>query len=242
MSRDGIRVVLFDLDDTLFAHREAVEAGVAAYREVLGGEIVAAPAADEIARWNALEESQYHRYLAGDLSYLEQRRERSRRFVAPFGVVLSDAEAEAWFDAYRAHYENHWALHPDALACLRMLRERGTAIGLITNGDLAFQTSKIVAVGLTSHLEHVIASGEVGVAKPDPAIFELAAARFGVPVAAACYVGDRFRTDALGAAAAGMFGVWLDRHGVATADERAEASAAGVAVIRSLDELAGLLA
>ena len=33
----GIRVVLFDLDDTLFAHREAVEAGIAAHRAALGG-------------------------------------------------------------------------------------------------------------------------------------------------------------------------------------------------------------
>jgi len=234
-------VVLFDLDDTLFAHREAVEAGITAYRETLGGPIAAAPLAEEAARWTALEEEQYHRYLAGEFTYLEQRRERSRGFVAPFGVTLSDAEAEAWFEAYRAHYENHWTLHTDALACLDALRARRLQIGLITNGDLAFQTAKITAVGLTDHLDHVIASGEVGVAKPDPAIFELAAARFGVPIEEACYVGDRFRTDALGAAGAGMLGVWLDRHGTATPEELDEASVAGVPVIRSLAALPALL-
>ena len=36
---------------------------------------------------------------------------------------------------------------------------------------------------------------------------------------------------------AGLTGVWIDRLGVATADELAEAAAAGVRVIHSLDEL-----
>src|SRR3954470_21353597 len=100
----AVSVVLFDLDDTLFAHREAVEAGVAAYREVLGGDVAAAPHADEIARWNALEEEHYHRYLTGELPFLGQRRERARAFVAPFGSSLDDAQADAWFDSYLVHY------------------------------------------------------------------------------------------------------------------------------------------
>ncbi|CAN5349808.1 HAD family hydrolase [soil metagenome] len=238
----AISVVLFDLDDTLFAHREAVEAGVAAYRDLLGGDIAAAEHAVEIARWNALEEEHYHRYLTGELPFLGQRRERARAFMAPFGVTLDDAEADSWFNAYVLHYEQNWSLHADTMPCLAALQDRGLRIGLITNGDIVFQTAKIDAVGLTDHLDHVIASGEVGVAKPDPAIFELAAERFNVPVAGACYVGDRLRTDALGAVAAGMLGVWLDRRGIASAEERAEASVAGVPIIHSLSELPALLA
>jgi putative hydrolase of the HAD superfamily len=60
-------------------------------------------------------------------------------------------------------------------------------------------------------MTHVIASGDVGVAKPDARIFELAAAAFGVGVGACAYVGDRLRTDAAGADGAGMLGLWLDR-------------------------------
>ena len=60
--------------------------------------------------------------------------------------------------------------------------------------------------------------------------------------AQAAYIGDRLHTDAIGAARAGLLGVWLDRPGIATAEQRAEADAAGVPVIRSLEELPALLA
>ena len=236
-----IEAVLFDLDDTLFAHRESVEAGIHAHRAALGGALAAAAAASEIARWNALEEHHYHRYLARELDYLGQRRERARGFVAPYGIELDDTQAEAWFESYRVHYETSWRLHDDAVACLDALA--GRALGIITNGDLAFQTSKVRAVGLDARipLDALVASGEVGVAKPDPRIFELAAARLGVAPRAACYVGDRLHTDAIGAARAGLLGVWIDRPGTASPEQLAEAVASGVPVIRTLAELPALL-
>ena len=62
------------------------------------------------------------------------------------------------------------------------------------------------------------------------------------PVSGAAYVGDRLRTDAIGAARAGLIGVWVNRTG-ATPDavEAAEAEAAGVLEVHGLDELASLL-
>ncbi|AYF98289.1 HAD family hydrolase [Protaetiibacter intestinalis] len=238
----GIRAVLFDLDDTLFAHRESVEAGIHAHRSTLGGELAAADRASEYARWSALEEEHYHRYLAGELDYLGQRRARARGFVAPYGIELDDEAAEAWFEQYRAHYETSWRLHDDAAACLAAIAPR--TLGIITNGDLRFQTSKAVAVGLDAliPLEHLVASGEVGVAKPDARIFELAVAQLGTTASAACYVGDRLHTDAIGAARAGLLGVWIDRPAAATPEQLAEAAAEGVPVIRTLAELPALLA
>ena len=76
---------------------------------------------------------------------------------------------------------------------------------------------------------------------PDPRIFDLACEAFGVAPARALYVGDRLHTDAIGAAAAGLSGVWLDRGGAASATHYGEATAAGARVIRTLDELDGLL-
>jgi putative hydrolase of the HAD superfamily len=79
------------------------------------------------------------------------------------------------------------------------------------------------------------------VAKPDARIFELAARHLGVEPSQACYVGDRLHTDAIGAARAGLLGVWIDRPGLATDEQRAEAAHEGVAVIRGLAELPALL-
>lgn len=233
-------VVLFDLDDTLFAHRESVEQGIAAHRSTLGGALAAADRAAEFIRWNALEELHYHRYLTGELEFLQQRRERARGFVKPYGLQLDDDAADAWFDAYLVHYESTWMLHDDVLACLDALRP--ARFGIITNGSLDFQAAKIDGVGLAPWLDHVIASGEVGVAKPDAAIFAEACRVFEVAASDAVYVGDRLHTDAIGAAHAGLRGIWLDRHGLATAEQRAEAAAEGVPLIRSLDELPALLA
>ncbi|WBU36835.1 HAD family hydrolase [Homoserinibacter sp. YIM 151385] len=238
----GIRVVMLDLDDTLFDHRGSVREGIAAHRLTLGDAALQADGAADFARWNALEEEHYHRYLAGELDFLGQRRERARGFVAPYGLDLSrDEDADAWFDGYLVEYERTWALHGDALRCLGALREAGMRIGLITNGELTFQMAKVRAIELEAHLEHVVASGEVGVAKPDPRIFHLACAVFGVEPHEACYVGDRLRTDAIGAADAGLTGVWIDRPGVAAPEDLAAAAEAGAHVIRTLDELPPLL-
>ena len=241
VSEHRIRAVLFDLDDTLFAHRESVEAGIHTHRAALGGALAAAEAAAEFARWNALEEEHYHRYLAGEIDFLEQRRARARAFVAPYGIELDDGAAAAWFESYLAHYERTWRLHDDVRPCLAALAPR--ALGIITNGDLTFQSAKIIGIGLDGliPLDNVVASAEVGVAKPDARIFELAAERFGVEPAEACYVGDRLHTDAIGATRAGLLGVWIDRRGGATTEQLAEAADEGVPVIRGLAMLPPLL-
>lgn len=237
-------VVLFDLDDTLFAHREAVGLGVTAHRRTIGGPTADADDVAEIARWHALEEKHYHRYLGGELDFLGQRRARVRDFVASYCIALSDAAADRWYDDYYLEYKSAWSLHDDAIPCLRALRDTipGVRFGLITNGELEYQASKIDGVGLDQYIEHTIASGQLDFAKPDVRIFEHACSMFEVEPSAAVYVGDRLQTDAIGAASAGLTGVWLDREHTATRAELARATASGVSIISTLVELPPLLA
>lgn len=236
-------VVLFDLDDTLFAHVQAVGRAVSAHRAALGGTIAEADEAAELARWHALEEKHYHRYLGGELDFLGQRRARARDFVAPYGIELDDEAAESWYSDYSLEYERAWIVHDDALPCLDALQRGipGVRFGVVTNGELEQQARKVSAVGLDGYIDRVIASGELAFAKPDARIFEHACSVFGVAPASAAYVGDRLYTDAIGAANAGLTGVWLDRGGSATAEDLAAAAASGVAVIRTLAELPPLL-
>jgi len=239
-----IRVVLFDLDDTLFAHRAAVESGILAYAEAPGAPYGALKADEVVTIWHDLEEEHYHSYLAGDLDFEGQRRARARDFAARHGVTLSDEQASAWFADYFEHYVAAWSLHDDAIRALDALERRlpGVRFGLITNGDLAFQRRKVEAVGLDARIEHLIASGEVGIPKPDARIFRVACEAFAVLPEEAAYVGDRLRTDAIGSARAGLTGVWLNRHdAVASPDDERDALDAGVRIIRSLDELPTLL-
>jgi len=231
-----ISVVLFDLDDTLFAHRKAVEDGVIAHLRASGGRGDVA----EAVRWSELEELHYSRYLAGELDYLGQRRARARDFMEPYGVPFAtDTDAETWFEDYLHSYRAAWTLHEDALPMLSSLG--AYQLGIITNGVTHFQQPKLDRLGLTQYMSHVITSGDFGAVKPDPSIFLHTVSLFGVLPGDAVYVGDRLHTDALGAVAAGLRGVWLDRSHTATAAEMAEADSAGVRVIHSLDELAPLL-
>ena len=237
-------VVLFDLDDTLFAHRLAVATGVTAHRRASGGALASADDAAEIARWNELEELHYHRYLAGEIDFLDQRRHRVRAFVEPFGLDLaSDSAADAWFGAYLVEYERAWTLHDDVLPCLNAIEEQHPDVrwGIVTNAELPFQTAKLTAIGLLDRMEHIVASGEVGATKPDPRIFDYAVGLYGVTAADAVYVGDRLHTDAIGAASAGLRGIWLNRAGTMTDADAAAVAESGVTVIGSLADLPALL-
>lgn len=156
---------------------------------------------------------------------------------------MSPAAAENWYNEYSIEYQNAWALHDDALPCLDGLRRAIPSVrfGVITNGELKYQSPKVDAVGLRPYVEHLICSGELGIAKPDARIFQHACELFRLEPSAAVYIGDRLHTDAIGAAHAGLAGVWLDRNGSATAEDLAAAAASGVSVIRSLGALPALL-
>lgn len=67
----------------------------------------------------------------------------------------------------------------------------------------------LAAEGLLPLFGAVADSGRVGVEKPEPAIFEWALARLGVPASEAWMVGDSLKRDMAGAERLGMGHVWL---------------------------------
>lgn len=237
-------VILFDLDDTLFDHQRAVSLGVTATRHATGGVVAAADDEAEIRRWHHLEELHYSRYLHGELDLQAQRRLRVQEFLLPHGLELGDADADAWYADYLLHYNGSWELHDDALQCLDELEALlpGVRFGIITNAELNYQQPKLDRLGLSQRMDHVIASGEVGVPKPDARIFRHACDLFGADPSTAVYIGDRLQTDARGAVDAGLTGVWVDRGVVVPEPEDlADALASGVLRVSNLAELPALL-
>ncbi|MBG6239484.1 putative hydrolase of the HAD superfamily [Mycetocola sp. CAN_C7] len=240
-------LALFDLDDTLLDHRGAVSRGILDHVDGLP-ELRVADREASVALWHELEDRHYHRYLSGEVSFAVQRRRRAQDFAAAHGLTLADIEADAWFDSYFESYRDSWQLFDDALPCLDRLAAAGWRLGIITNGEQDYQRVKLERTGLLDRFEHVVASGAVGVAKPDPRIFAHACELFDVAPGDAFYVGDRLLTDAVGAVSAGLEGVWLNRfgddvvvgavgHGASDADPIALARDAGVRTIATLAEL-----
>jgi putative hydrolase of the HAD superfamily len=236
-ARPAFSAIMFDIDDTLFAHHSSVLAGLTSFRARLGPPFDEGDDRATAELWERLADKHYRRYLSGELTHIEQRRARARDFVAQFGQHLDDAAADAWYDVYLAEYTKAWMLHGDTLACLNALASTGIRLGIIANGDLAFQNDKLARLGLDPLFEHVVTSGELGYAKPDARIFKHACQQFRVEPAQTAYVGHRLRTDAIGASGAGLTGVWLDRAGVATVTDIMAARATGVPIIRTLSEL-----
>ena len=66
------------------------------------------------------------------------------------------------------------------------------------------------AAGLLDALDFVVDSHKVGVAKPDPRIFQMGLDRMGLPVDQAIYVGDLPDVDVVGAQGAGLQAVLID--------------------------------
>jgi putative hydrolase of the HAD superfamily len=124
---------------------------------------------------------------------------------------------------------------PGALGLVSWLRARGVKVGLVTNGPPT-QHVKIDALGVRPHLDAIVVSDEVGVAKPDEAIFRMALGELGVEPGEAWFVGDHPVNDVAGSHRLGMRAFWL-RRGLAWPDGQPHVGAA----IDSLEELLPLL-
>lgn len=129
-----------------------------------------------------------------------------------------------------------WSAYDDVRPALERLRSEGLRTGVISNWDTRLE-GLIGGLGLGGLFDTVVSSASVGLHKPDPRIFELACSRVGVDTGAAAHVGDHFYSDILGAKAAGMRAVLIDRHG-----SHDDGPSAAVTRIRTLDELEGALA
>lgn len=100
-------------------------------------------------------------------------------------------------------------LRPDAASALRALKRRGLSTGVIsdcTHELPAFLPSLPVA----PLLDAKVFSVEVGVCKPDPAIYLAACEQLDVAAEECVYVGDGGSRELTGAAAVGMTAVRLD--------------------------------
>ena len=82
-------------------------------------------------------------------------------------------------------------------------------VGLITNGPSDIQRLKLEQSGLTGAFGAEVLSGELGMGKPEPAVFTGLLAELGADPAASVMVGDSWERDVLGGIGAGMSAVWI---------------------------------
>lgn len=214
----AVRAVSFDLDGTL---RDGSGAADALRRTAEQLAALSGVASDVIFNANAVEWSDLWpevraAWTLGEMSGEEVTGEVWRRTLAACGVDDPDLVRRAT-ELHLAESLAEQRLFADAARLLDALDAR-LPLALITNGASDTQRSVLGALDLERRFDAIVISGEVGIAKPDPAAFRM--------------VCDQLATDP-----AGLVAVWVDRDRIGYAST----AAAPDLTIGSLDDLlAGL--
>jgi len=144
----------------------------------------------------------------------------NRAYVEVVGVGEADLEEAATvLGATRTAHLWRWPISDSATAVAKLVAA-GCAVGVVSNAtgqiESVLRRTAICQVGdgPGAPVRCVVDSHVVGVAKPDPRIFDHALVHFaGVEPASLLYVGDSVTMDVGGARAAGLTPVLLDPFG-----------------------------
>lgn len=222
----GITLISFDLDDTLVDSDGAapVRLDAAARR---ASEVIPGLAADLLVEARS-------RALAADPVV----QGRLQVFFGTLGVEFDSEPARAIRAAYNELLPAVLQWTEGAPELLVRLRGR-YRLAIVTNGPTTIQRPKVDKFRLSELVDHIVVSGEVGVDKPDPAIFQHLLREAGTVAERAVHIGDSLQSDIAGANAAGMGAIWFPpQH--RTPERLVEGGPRPDAILRALSELADL--
>lgn len=189
-----IRAVFFDFDDTLDNRDAAFRQGLSSfiryyYPSLSDGEVLT----------RREEMFLYQRGSYGQIIYYRDMLSHFFTVYPPEVPADPDKAMRRLIGGFAAA----GVPHPDVFPTLAALRERGYLLGVITNGTARTQACKLDYSGLRPYMDLVVLAGEEGIQKPDPRLFQMAAARLGVPCESCVFVGDHPENDLRGAQNAG---------------------------------------
>ncbi|MFS2156425.1 HAD family hydrolase [Pseudomonas sp. Pseusp122] len=227
----SIKLVTFDLDDTLWDTAPAIIGAEAGLRDWLAEN---APKLGPVPVEHLWEIRA--RLVEEDPSY-RHRISALRRRVLFHALEDAGYPNEQAFELAGQSFEvflhgrHQVEIFPEVVPTLEILSQRYT-LGVITNGN-----ADVRRLGLADYFAFALCAEDLGIGKPDPAPFMEALKRGQVEASAAVHIGDHPSDDVAGAQRAGMRAVWYNPGGkVWEGDVRPDAE------IRRLTELSEVLA
>lgn len=213
MSSHTIRAVFFDAAGTLLTVRGAVGEIYARLARAHGKEAAASELEARFRRCFPQTPALAFPGAAPEhIPQLERQwwRDLVQRVFAPLGPFPA---FEACFDALFACFAHprSWQLYPDTEDTLSRLRYGGLRLGIISNFDSRL-FGLLNGLGIAHFFDAVVISTRAGAAKPQRAIFLQALSALDVRPEQALHVGDSYEADIVGAHAAGLVPVLIDRH------------------------------
>ena len=186
------KAVLFDFDETLQDRTLAFEGYMDAFL-------------DEYLPNISQKEREAHKQdmrITGNGGYVN-RVEWCTNLVKMWGWKNAP-DANVLANHYDYNFGDFNVIFENSIPLLKELKARGYLTGVITNGPSVLQNHKMDTSGLRPYCDIVVVSGDEGVHKPDPRLFEITAERLGVKPQECVYVGDHPVNDIQGALSAGM--------------------------------------
>jgi putative hydrolase of the HAD superfamily len=150
----------------------------------------------------------WSQYRYGDVSKEDLRYGRFLKTLATFGCYDKNLCFEL-ADYYVAHSPRKNSLTDGAGETLLYLSAK-YHLHIITNGFQEIQNIKLENSGIKIYFKKIITSEQIGVRKPDIAIFNYALKEAGASAKESVMVGDSLEVDIIGAKQAGMHQVFYN--------------------------------
>jgi putative hydrolase of the HAD superfamily len=204
-----MKLVIFDLDDTLVNFAATREVAYGEMARLLDGEGV-----DSKAFIQACVQVDRPLFLQFERGVLTRQQYRERRFADPFGLIgvapagdIVPRLNKLFMDCVN----DSPLLYDDVRPVLAALRGQGVQTAILTNGPSDGQRRKLKATGLDAAVDHVAIGEEAGVSKPMARAFHNVVERFAMKADEVLMVGDSPELDYDGAVSAGLQALLLDR-------------------------------
>ncbi len=197
------RAVLFDWTGTLaYRDRSRSRDPVAALAAALGGSATGERQLRQVLR-DVMDE---HGDAISVDALVEQTAQR-------LGLDTAPGTLERATNAFAAAVMSGQELYDDARAMIASLRYRGYRLAIVSNLVLSAEHLRdhLQACSASGYFDAIVTSADTGAAKPHPAPFLRALELLQVTADEALAVGDSEETDIVGARAAGIPAVLLDR-------------------------------
>ena len=195
--------LILDADGTLldFQRAEAVALGNSLIQ--MGLQV----SGDFCDTYHAINDSLWQEFEAGILCAHEIRAKRFMQVFERLGMV---GDSNAFSAAFLNNLVRESTFIDGAESLLIGLKNR-IGVVLLTNGFADVQRARIARLGLVDTFDHVIISEEVGAAKPDRAIFDIAFERMGRPDKSSVLImGDSLSSDIQGGLNYGIDTCWFN--------------------------------
>jgi HAD superfamily hydrolase (TIGR01509 family) len=201
-----IKAILFDVDDTLFDRAQAQLKVLYKIVDALPGLFSALDFERVAEAFLESDRLTTNDFNAGAMStYL--RDSRSKLFLKL--LEIAESYANDITEIYVRDYPNVYAPAGSAISVIKELSKK-YQIGAVSNGLSDVQYRKLDTLGLRNILSCIVLSEEIGIRKPEPAIFLCAAQSLGRRPDECLFVGDSYTSDVVGAKNAGMYTCWFN--------------------------------